>query len=207
MLTARKCFIPVFDCLLPPEHDDVIVDLLFELATWHALAKLRLHTDDTITALEESTTRLGECLRHFKATTCETYITVELPREEAARGRRTAALKTSRSSKPPGKSKAKHRKSKAKRTTQSQATRRQQAALPTPSAAMPASAEAEPDSDGPRVKEFNLSTYKLHALGDYASAVRRFGTTDNYSTQIVSTTDFPTFLLMNRTLFCSLGRA
>ncbi|KAJ7244602.1 hypothetical protein B0H12DRAFT_1236060 [Mycena haematopus] len=32
-------------------------------------------------------------------------------------------------------------------------------------------------------KEFNLQTYKLHALGDYVPAVRWFGTSDSYSTQ------------------------
>jgi hypothetical protein len=35
-------------------------------------------------------------------------------------------------------------------------------------------------------KEFNLNTYKFHSLGDYADAIRRYGTTDSYSTQIVS---------------------
>jgi hypothetical protein len=34
-------------------------------------------------------------------------------------------------------------------------------------------------------KSFNLQTYKLHALGDYVSSIRRFGTTDSYSTQPV----------------------
>jgi hypothetical protein len=33
--------------------------------------------------------------------------------------------------------------------------------------------------------KFNLCTYKLHALGDYASTIRRRGTTDSYSTQAV----------------------
>jgi hypothetical protein len=35
-------------------------------------------------------------------------------------------------------------------------------------------------------KTFNLTTYKLHALGDYVTAIKTFGTTDSYSTQIVS---------------------
>jgi len=34
-------------------------------------------------------------------------------------------------------------------------------------------------------KKFNLATYKYHALADYPEAIRRFGPTDNYSTQIV----------------------
>jgi hypothetical protein len=36
-----------------------------------------------------------------------------------------------------------------------------------------------------KVKVLNLATYKFHALGDYVEAIRRFGTTDSYSTQIV----------------------
>jgi len=31
-----------------------------------------------------------------------------------------------------------------------------------------------------------MSTYKLHALGDYVKSIWLYGTTDNYSTQIVS---------------------
>ncbi|KIO08815.1 hypothetical protein M404DRAFT_133537 [Pisolithus tinctorius Marx 270] len=33
---------------------------------------------------------------------------------------------------------------------------------------------------------FNMGTYKLHALGDYVASIWLFGTTDNYSTQVVS---------------------
>ncbi|KAH6911621.1 hypothetical protein BKA70DRAFT_1423365 [Coprinopsis sp. MPI-PUGE-AT-0042] len=32
-------------------------------------------------------------------------------------------------------------------------------------------------------KTFNLDTYKYHALADYSSSIRRFGTTDSYSTE------------------------
>jgi hypothetical protein len=35
-------------------------------------------------------------------------------------------------------------------------------------------------------KPFNLLTYKFHAVGDGPSTVREFGTTDSYSTWIVS---------------------
>jgi len=34
-------------------------------------------------------------------------------------------------------------------------------------------------------KQFNLCTYKIHALGHYVRFIRLFGTTDSYSTQIV----------------------
>ncbi len=47
---------------------------------------------------------------------------------------------------------------------------------------------------GKRQKTFNLTTYKLHSLGDYVVAIKTFGTTDSYSTQIVSVfTSCPTF--------------
>lgn len=66
--------------------------LLFEMATWHFLAKLRLHTELTVTSLIKSTTRLGTAMRKFVSVTCEAYVTRDLPSEEAARGRRKAAL-------------------------------------------------------------------------------------------------------------------
>ena len=42
------------------------------------------------------------------------------------------------------------------------------------------------DKYAKRPKAFNLNTYKLHSLGDYTNAIRNYGTTDSYSTQIVS---------------------
>ena len=38
-------------------------------------------------------------------------------------------------------------------------------------------------------KTLNLQTYKLHALGDYATQIHFFGTTDSYSTQTVKYSD------------------
>jgi hypothetical protein len=38
----------------------------------------------------------------------------------------------------------------------------------------------------PKLKHFNMSTPKLHFLGDYVSTIKYFGTTDSYSTQTVS---------------------
>ena len=37
----------------------------------------------------------------------------------------------------------------------------------------------------PTKRNFNLAAYKPHALGHYSSWIRRFGTTDSYSTQTV----------------------
>ena len=41
-------------------------------------------------------------------------------------------------------------------------------------------------STGKLRRNFNMYMFKLHALGDYVATIARHGTTDNYSTQIVS---------------------
>ncbi len=83
--------IPVFEGLLEEPYNSIVLDLLFTLATWHALAKLRLPADSTISILEKTTTNLGILLRRFAATVYGVFVTCELPQEEAACGRRTAA--------------------------------------------------------------------------------------------------------------------
>jgi hypothetical protein len=88
-----KCALPIFENLLDDEYakyDGYIQDLLFSLAYWHALAKLRLHTSTTIGTLKEVTKQLFRQLRHFTKDICTAFVTRELPREEAARGRRNA---------------------------------------------------------------------------------------------------------------------
>ena len=133
-----QCAIPVFDGLFPDEHNASIRILLFRLAEWHALAKLRLHSEDSFKLLELSLKQLTTQLRRFVKVTCAAFETKELPVEAAARWRRE-------------KTQVKN--------------------LP----------------NGPRPKSFNLLTYKFHALGDYVQTIRLFGTTDSYTTQIVST--------------------
>ncbi|KAJ7101338.1 hypothetical protein B0H15DRAFT_936529 [Mycena belliarum] len=85
-----QCALPVFEGLLGDPHNDIVLDLLFILAYWHALAKLRLHTEFTLSKLDEVTKSLGRQLRYFTRVTCAAFTTKELPREEAARGRRNA---------------------------------------------------------------------------------------------------------------------
>lgn len=87
-----QCIIPVIEGLLPDKHNDIVMDLLFELATWHAFAKLRVHTDETLDLLTAATKSLTRAMRRFLKETCKEFITVELPKEAEARGRRTAAL-------------------------------------------------------------------------------------------------------------------
>lgn len=80
---------PVFENLFPESsHNKAVSDLLFSLADWHALAKLRLHSDSTIDLLRSATKFLGSRLRYFVKHICPEYDTRELPREEAARIRR-----------------------------------------------------------------------------------------------------------------------
>ena len=55
--------------------------LLFHLAEWHALAKLRFHTEPTIQYLKLATTMLGKQLCGIKHTTCSQFTTCELPKE------------------------------------------------------------------------------------------------------------------------------
>jgi hypothetical protein len=130
--------LPVFESLLPAGHDQTVLDLLFILAKWHALAKLRLHTETTLKLLRDATVELGDQLRKFRDTTCSHFYTEELPLQEAAQGRQKAKLVA------PG------------------------------------------SHPGRTFRTFNLLTYKLHSLGDYTTNILLFGTSDGYSTQIVS---------------------
>ncbi len=84
---------PAFEGLLNKKNCDIVADLLFELANWHALAKLRLHTSVTLELFRAATDHMYAAVRKFTRTTCKDYITVELTRESEARGRRTAALR------------------------------------------------------------------------------------------------------------------
>jgi hypothetical protein len=112
------------------------MDLLYDLAYWHALAKLRLHTDSSLGRLSAGTKTLGSSLQLFSKKTCCAFTASELPREHDARVRREGQRSTGTSNRKP--------------------------------------------------RKFNLLTYKLHALGDYAPTIPQFGTSDGYSTQIVS---------------------
>ena len=49
---------------------------------------------------------------------------------------------------------------------------------------------------GPKPHTFNMSTYKLHVLGDYVKLIWQFGTTDNYSTQVVSGSFLTVFYIL-----------
>lgn len=138
---------PVLEGLLPEPHNKVILDLAFDMATWHAYAKLRKHTEHTVQSLRSQTKEFGRQLRYFSNNTCSQYKTKRLPSEEAARIRRRA-----------GKTKKQNNQTNFGGPT---------------------------TDDSTDVKRFSLTTYKIHALGDYADHIERFGPTDCFTSQHV----------------------
>lgn len=146
---------PVMEHLIPSPYGGYVMDLLFDLAMWHAYAKLRMHTESTLSTFGKATRSLGQQLRKFMTKTSTRYATKETPKETAARYRH----KVTRAAK------------KAKESSATYSTAPQR--------------PSSPDNE-PKKKIFNLFTYKAHALGDYLKTIPQFGTTDSYSTQIVS---------------------
>ena len=93
LTSYTQCALPVFEGLLPTQRENTLLNnLLFDLATWHAFAKLRLHTDTTLGDFKTITSSLGRSVRVFIKEVCSQYDTTELPHEMATRGRRQAAL-------------------------------------------------------------------------------------------------------------------
>lgn len=110
---------------------------------------------------DQVTELLGEAMRQFASD--ESFQTRELPSEAQARARRTTREK--------------------KKNTPMAAP----APLATPGPPLASSDFATSLAPSARrLKVLNLDTYKYHSLGDVAAAIRRFGTTDSYSTEIVN---------------------
>jgi len=150
-----KCAIPVFEGLLPEPHNTYVLKILFDLAHWHGLAKLRMHTDPTLELLAQVTISLGSNLRTFEKHTCSLFQTRELDRERAARQRRQEKDQAAK-----------------KKITNCGNGRK--------------TTETSNLSTTRKPKQLNLKTYKYHALGDYVDTIKRYGTSDSYSTQGVS---------------------
>ncbi|KAF7422998.1 hypothetical protein PC9H_011162 [Pleurotus ostreatus] len=135
-----QCSIPVFEGLFPGLHNQTVLNLLFALSTWHALAKLRLHTNTTLRLLREATVDIGNLLRKFSDTVCPAYTTKDLPCEAEARARKARKMDST-----------------SLNTTASTTT---------------------------KLRSFNMNTYKMHALGDYANTIQQLGTSESWSTQV-----------------------
>lgn len=179
----------MFEGLLPGKHNSYLLDLLFILAHWHALAKLRQHTDLSLSILESVTVQLGESLRKFKADVCSAYVTKELKREEEARKRRAAKKVTVEPNRGPesGIGEAAASESGAGVDVISNGTASSSSNF---TGKGPHIATSNAKSTGKLCKTLNLNTYKDHALGDYVETIRRIGTTDSYSTESVSQIHF-----------------
>ncbi|KAG2139092.1 uncharacterized protein EDB93DRAFT_1253157 [Suillus bovinus] len=85
-----QCSIPVFEGLFPTDHNAAVQSLLYQFAQWHALAKLRMHSDSTVIFLEDIFKKLSQRLRKFQCDTCAAFAMIKLPREKAAQLRRLA---------------------------------------------------------------------------------------------------------------------
>lgn len=140
-----QCAIPAFEGLFPASHDVIVQTILYRFAQWHALAKLRIHSDSTLGFLDETFKVLSKQLRKFRDITCTAFTTLELPKEKAARQHRIAKSNN---------------------------------------------APSDSSAPEPRVKKFNLNTYKFHSMGDYVRTIKLFGTTDSFTTQIVGISSF-----------------
>ncbi|KAK7440945.1 hypothetical protein VKT23_016721 [Stygiomarasmius scandens] len=79
--TALACI----ESLLPKPHNKIIMDLIWDLATWHAYTKLRLHTDSTIKSFRQATKDFGDSLCKFVCQTCKDFKTMELDKEKEKR--------------------------------------------------------------------------------------------------------------------------
>lgn len=105
---SQQCALPVLEGFIPNAVlDKAVLNLLFSLADWHALAKLRMHTDSTLELLWLATTTLRSQLHVFVKNVCPQFNTKELPCEQAARGRHWAKVAQARRNVNPGTERAK----------------------------------------------------------------------------------------------------
>jgi hypothetical protein len=187
-----QCSIAVFEGLLPEPHNRAVMQLLFTMAHWHALAKLRMHNDLSLDIMDAVTVSLGKALRTFRDTTCSAFHTKELRREYHARIRRQAKKSASKSHVAAPDETLATSSSAVQTNIDSDSTLGATATgtpvlnggLFNPPAVFQAS--TKPTGTGRHEKTLNLSTFKCHSLGDYARTIRTYGTTDSYSTEPVS---------------------
>jgi len=182
-LSRIQCAIPVFEGLLPEPHNKFVMELLFTMAHWHGLAKLRMHNDLTLAVMDAETLSLGVKLREFSQKTCPAFATRELRREYNARLRRSTKKSASRYCQT-----ATSDVCALDATNQTPPSSKAAATPPAtgqPQASGQASSGSQPKGAGRRFKTFNLNTYKFHSYGDYVATIRKHGTMDSYSTEPV----------------------
>jgi hypothetical protein len=136
-----------------------------------------MHTDTTLDIMDAVTSDLGEKLRAFQQRTCAFFKTRELRREANARNRRQAKNKGhARSGQPSSYHMSLICPSRSSQPSGSNITLNPDPAI---------SCKGTSQHTAQQPKTLNLNTYKFHALGDYTSTIRQYGTTDSYSTEAV----------------------
>lgn len=159
------------------EHQGLILDLLFDMATWLSLAKLRMHHDHTIESQRNALKSLGQNLRKF-ALMARTDFKDAKESISAYQSRIRRETKAHPDSKSNGTKRKRNTKERARNSDEDDVSNNED--------------DEDDDDGGSRVKirkkkKFSLSTSKMHAMGHYPEYFYRSGTSDNYSTQIVST--------------------
>jgi hypothetical protein len=129
-----------------------------------------MHTDSTLRIFDEITTDIGAEFRSFVQKICPTFDTRELSREVEARKRRNLRKAEQRMVQNGGP------------VLNDQPSTSISASNETARATGSAAVHA---TSGPKRRTFNIRIYKYHALGDYPNTIRRFGTTDSFSTEPV----------------------
>lgn len=155
--------------------------------------------------MDEVTVLLGQSLRDFQEKTCAAYDTRELQREAGARRKRQAKAAAARDrEKSQQAAQALGDVSVTSGTANTTGgsedippNHNTEVSTPKPGKKRKRTTKASkqnPDADEvpllsdrlARLKRsLNLNTYKNHSLGDYTAAIRRYGTTDSYSTESV----------------------
>jgi hypothetical protein len=187
-------------------------------ANWHGLAKLRMHTDQTLGSLDKSTALLGLKFRHFVNNTCRRFDTRELQCEAEARVRR-AAKKSTTSMAPLLKPTELATQEKDSADPTSTVTQEMAPECYSSTTTTPLFRVMQQINTGPKVnvpasssqttgyangnmsakrksKTFNFDTYKYHSLGDYVEHIRQYGTMDSYSTEPVRRLQLSIYLLI-----------
>ncbi|KAL0564817.1 hypothetical protein V5O48_017221 [Marasmius crinis-equi] len=184
-----QCAIPCFEQLFPKKKDDKIVqDLLFDLATWHAYAKLRLHTDSTVASLKEATRQLGQSLRSFRKA-AKGFDTHETPKERAARQRREAQMekklqqKRSQQAAEAAEGVVEEEGAGEEEDGVASGKKKSRKGAKKGSGKKKGKQKKMKKKFGALEKPLNVDTAKVHFAGDYAEAIVECGTTDSYTTR------------------------
>ena len=165
----------MFEGLLPEPHNGCILRLFFTAAHWHGLAKLRAHSDVTLDVLDLVTVSLGQQFRDFRDKTCPEFKTQELEREFRTRVQRETRNHVADPT-------CRQGAETIITAIAANVTTNDHTEKDTSSHLCPTSNQRTPRR---RPKALNLNTYKVHSLGDYSAAIRRYGTSDSYTTEIV----------------------